>query len=231
MNDCLVSFSSKGRDDYNIKLLTLLDSCIEHWRGDYLIYSPDHNLNEYRGIKINKGLPEPKNTLSLPHSEMPYQFKYALIQQAREMGYERIVWLDTSFTLVKDITPLFKGVTVFDNLGHPLRNYISDQAMTILGVDENELNNINQIWGGAMFFDFTENGTDLIFKRILEHSLNGSFKDGTSERGEFIAHRHDQAVLSVLLHDKSNIHDYGKIKIKQHYTSGEYGNDCYLVYG
>ncbi len=229
--DCLVSFSSNGREDYNKGLLRLLDSSIEHWKGDYLIYSTDHELDEYKGIKINKGLPAPKEIKSFSHAEMPYQFKIALIQQAKEMGYERIVWLDSSMVIKKDITDLFSdtGISVFHNLGHPLWKYMSDSALAKLGLLEAALYDIEQIWGGALFFDFRKKNAIAVFEKIKEFSVNGSFSNGGSSRLGFIAHRHDQAVMSVLVHGKCDMYPYGTIVCPPHDLTLEYGSDFYLT--
>ena len=90
--NCIVSFASNGRNDYRKWLLNLLDSCVEHWGGDYLIYSPDHWLNNYKGIEIKNVTPTNVNYFPFyEHSEMPYQFKIAIIEQARQMGYEKII--------------------------------------------------------------------------------------------------------------------------------------------
>lgn len=231
MKDCLVSFSSKGREDYNAGMLRLIDSAAKHWKGDVLVYSPDHELGDYKGVKIHEGWPEPVSISSFKHEEMPYQFKIALIQQARELGYDRIVWLDSSMVIKKDIRPLFgpTGIGVFDNLGHPLYKYISDDAMKLLGVNEAEIKPMNQIWGGALFFDFSKKNACDVFDKIIWHSQSGAFKDGPSEREGFVAHRHDQAVMSVLVHSKCDLYEYGKIKCPPHDTTGEYGDDVYLV--
>lgn len=233
MKSCLVSFSSKGREDYNKKLLKLLGSAVEHWKGDYLIYSPDHELSEYKGITIHKGWPKPQLFASYTHDEMPYQFKMALIQQAIELGYERIVWLDTSMQLAQDITPLFRdtGVSVFHNLGHDLYKYMSDDAQISLGIADHMLMEIPQIWGGALLFDFTKPNAIEVLETIKEYSINGSFKNGTSQRAEFIAHRHDQAVMSVLVYEKSDMFPYGTIVSKEHARTKEYGDNYFIIYG
>lgn len=241
-NPLLVSFSSRGREDYNQKSLRLIDSAKQHWQGDMLFYSPDHYKSNYEGTLIYPGWPKPKQIVSFTHSEMPYQFKIALIQEAIEKGYTRIAWLDSGMIIQKDLSPLFnpqsvykwmihknKGVTVFHNLGHDLYKYISDDAVYKLGITELELQTIPQIWGGALFFDFTKKNARDVFEKIKEFSINGSFKEGGSTRTGFIAHRHDQAVMSVLMHGKCNILPYGKIKCPPHDTTGEYGDDCYLV--
>ena len=227
---CLVSFSSKGREDYNKKLLNLLDSAIEHWDGDYLIYSPDHELDLYKGITIHKGYPP----LSRTHEENPYEFKFRAIMEAVRLGYEKIVWLDTSMTLAADITGLFlpqHGITVFHNLGHPLPYYISDNAIDILGITSDDLEAIPQIWGGALFFDFSVANTNQMFFEIICAIDKGALKDGGSKRVGFIAHRHDQAVMSVILYTRCTMLDYGYIVSKEHARTKEYGDNYYIIYG
>lgn len=245
MKDVIVSFATKGRENYCGMLLRLIDSCKQHWPGDLLIYSPDHDLNEYKGVTIHKKWPDPEGIKSYTHAEMPYQFKTALIQKAIELGYERIIWLDSSMQLKKDLTPLLNnsktGVVTFHNLGHPVYKYLSDEALEMLDVSEESINDIDQIWGGAFMLDFTKPYTHRFFTVLKAFSVNGSFKNGTSKRAGFIAHRHDQSVMSVLLskgllmvtyywrYDYSDMLPYGQILCPPHDTSGEYGTDPYLV--
>lgn len=240
MKDVICSFASKGREDYRKSLLRLIDSVKEHWSGDMLVYSPDHWLDEYKGVKIRKGWPQPKGIKSLTHAEMPYQFKTALIQEALEMGYQRIIWLDSSMQLKKDLTPLFNGIggmTFFENLGHPTWKYISDHALDMLRSDGfmndgstwQDIKQVPQIWGGAFALDFTKNAWSF-FSNLIKYSLNGSFKEGGSTRVGFITHRHDQAVMSVLLNEALfTMLPYGKILCPPHDRTGEYGNDPYLI--
>lgn len=239
MKDVICSFASGGREPYNKMLLRLIDSVKEHWSGDMLVYSPDHWLDEYKGVKIRKGWPQPKGIKSLTHSEMPYQFKTALIQEALEMGYERIIWLDSSMQLKKDLTPLFdsySGMTVFENLGHPTWKYLSDNAYGKLRdrqffySDFVDIYKIPQIWGGAFALDFNNSYVkNHFFEWLKEFSINGSFLDGPSNRTDFVTHRHDQAVMSVLLYNKCRMLPYGQILCPPHDRTGEYGNDPYLV--
>lgn len=248
--DVICSFSSKGRDDYNRLLLRLIDSVKEHWKGDMLVYSPDHSLSEYKGVTIHKGWPQPKGVKSFTHAEMPYQFKTAIIQEAVERGYERIIWLDSSMQLKKDLTPLFDsitGVTTFENLGHPTWKYLSDSAAELLRVPSEEwLLSVPQIWGGAFALNFSKEYARRWFEELKIASVNGSFKDGPSKRVEFVAHRHDQAVMSVMLgyeihlkfdgqdqknlkYDYKDMLPYGQILCPPHDKTGEYGTDPYLV--
>lgn len=234
MKDVIVSFSTKGRENYNGMLLRLIDSCLEHWKGDLLIYSPDHELSEYKGVTIHKGWPDPVGIKSYTHAEMPYQFKTALIQKAVELGYERIIWLDSSMQVKKDLSPLFEavsGITVFENLGHPTYKYLSDNAYILLEdyLHDYDLQQIPQVWGGAFALNFTRGFAPIAFEELKRFSTNGSFKEAGSTRSGFVAHRHDQSVMSVLFFNKCNMLPYGQILCPPHDKTGEYGTDPYLV--
>jgi hypothetical protein len=168
---------------------------------------------------------------------MPYQFKTALIQEAIEKGYQRIIWLDSSMQLKKDLTPLFDSpITVFHNLGHPTWKYISTNAMILLGhvlypeFEFSDLQLIEQIWGGAFALDLTKDDAKGFFNDLKEYSVNGSFENGGSVIPGFIAHRHDQSVMSVLLTNwKHTMLPYGQILCPPHDRTGEYGTNPYLV--
>lgn len=245
MKDVIVSFATKGRENYQGMLLRLIDSCKEHWPGDLLIYSPDHDLWMYRDVQIHHSWPDPEGIQSFHHKDMPYQFKTALIQKAIELGYERIIWLDSSMQLKKDLTPLLDnsktGVVTFHNLGHPVHKYLSDEAMDLLGLDDELVHEKPQIWGGAFTIDLTKPYARIFFTILKEFSTNGSFKNAPSRREGFVAHRHDQSVMSCLLqfgltintarwdYDYSDMLPYGQILCPPHDTTGEYGTDPYLV--
>jgi len=166
------------------------------------------------------------------HNDVPYFFKFTMIQLAREKGYTEIYWLDSSLVLHKDITGLASPIMAFDNLGHPLSKYISDQAVVNLNCIT-YLSDIKQIWGGAIAFNFEHPITLVIYKEILEQVELGSFNEGTSNRNEFVAHRHDQAVMSVIFHQhKIYLLPYGNIVINAHSLPPyEYGQDFYIIYG
>ena len=218
----IVSYASKGRADYNIGQQKLYESILEHWDGDYWLHSKERD-----GI-----LADPLLFKHREHNDVPYFFKFTMIQLAREKGYTEIYWLDSSFVLHKDITGLASPIMAFDNLGHPLSKYISDQAVANLNCNT-YLADIKQIWGGAIGFNFEHPITLVIYKEILEQVELGSFNEGTSNRNEFVAHRHDQAVMSVIFHQhKIYLLPYGNIVIKAHSLPPyEYGQDFYIIYG
>lgn len=211
----LLSLAINGRENYVEKSINLEKSIAELWRYDTRLYKAYPNY-------------------VTPNDVIPYKFKYDLIKQARADGYTRVIWLDSSIRVASEITSLFpeSGIIAFHNLGHPLWKYISDKAMANLNVGNAEVERIPQTWGGALGFDFTKDKACEIFEEICKHSMNGSFETAGSRRKGFIAHRHDQAVISVILHQhKIKLLDYGEIVTAEHARSGEYGNSFKLVYG
>lgn len=217
----IVSYSSRGREDYNAQQLRLHESILEHWDGDYWLHSKERDGT----------LTDPLLFKHREHNDVPYFFKFTMIQTAREQGYTEIYWLDSSLVLHKDITGLASPIMAFHNLGHKLSKYISDEAVVNLNCNT-YLSDIKQIWGGAIAFNFEHPITLVIFNKILEQAQMGSFNEGTSTRKEFVAHRHDQSVMSVLFHDhKIHLLPYGNIVTSPHHLPPyEYGEDYYLIH-
>lgn len=222
---CIISFFSKGREDYHSAIKRMIDSVLDFPLDvDLLIYSPDADFDEYRGVKINKGYPPGCSE----HSEVPYQFKPYLFKLAREQGYEVIIWLDSTMQILRDPTKLIRyaetnGFTVSDNLGHLLKNYMSDDCMEQLGVKT--LDGVPQIICGSIIFDVTKDHVNRILDEWIKISDDGiSFqgKSGSTREG-FVAHRHDQAVLSYLLwKNKVEFLPYGFSSYPPLHESGKY---------
>ena len=213
----LISLAVNGRENYVDKSENLERSIAKEWVWDTRLYKayPDY---------------------CTPNSVIPYKFKYDLIKQARSDGYKQIYWLDSSIRLANGpgFANLFpeSGIIAFDNLGHPLWKYISDKAAANLNVSDSELKMIPQTWGGALGFDFTKDKACEIFEEICKHSMNGSFETNGSRRTGFVSHRHDQAVISVILwKHKIKLLPYGEIVSAEHAKSGEHGTNFKLVYG
>jgi hypothetical protein len=197
----LITLAIDGREKYTEKLIGLQHS-LNLWPYDTRLY---------------KSYP----AYCTPNDVIPYKFKFDLIQQARKDGYNRVIWLDSSIRLVGDVCSMFgdEGIIAFHNLGHPLDKYISDKAQAILNVNDNQLKTIPQTWGGAIGFDFTKDKACEIFEEILAHSLDGCFETNGSRRQGFVAHRHDQAVMSVVFwKHKYKLIPYGFIAAKDGVT-------------
>lgn len=234
----LVSVASHGREDYRKAQLKLIRSAVEiGWGGDYLMRCVDGYCDEYMGVKIELGswpITEYYG-VSAQQKDVPYQFKPFAIQEARDRGYKKILWCDSSIRIVKDPAPLFelaaeRGIVAFDNLGFPLKDWICDWAMDQLKLSVEELEPMPQIMACCILFDFNNPVTAEIFDRWVIGSLNNSFYYNTSTRKNFRASRHDQAYLSCLMNQAViEFLPYGVLVYPPHDTTGEYGLDFFFV--
>src|SRR5882762_6815111 len=198
MKECIVSFSSSGREMYNKAILRLIRTFKETgYDGDFLLRSTDSYVDEYLGVKILLGsLPiTEKYGKSYNMEEVNYGFKLFLIWEAYELGF-------------------------------PLKNWVSDFALERSGVSEMHLENMNQVMCCAVFFDFDHPSTIDIFEEWMKMCLDGvsfNMKNGSVRPG-FLGHRGDQPCLSLIL-GKRNIPllPYGTLCYEPHDVTKEYG--------
>lgn len=226
MNPVIVCVATEPRFQKNMERLKA--SLVEHWPYDSILFTD---------------WPKPVGIESYTQSEMPYQFKVAAIQQAIEAGYSQIIWLDSVMQLLKNPLPLLEksesGLVFFHNLGHPLKNYISDDAVDLINKSRQpchsfgfkDLDNYEQVWGGAFMMNIIKFPAIAFWEDLKSYSINGAFKNGGSSRPGFVAHRHDQAIMSVLSKDYgATLLPYGYIISKEHLATAEYGKDNYILY-
>lgn len=220
---CLISFSSKGREDYNAALLRNIKYANRFFSGDMLYYSLDADGNTLAGTEVRRGLPNGCPT----HKEVPYGFKPWLFKEAYDLGYRKILWMDSTICMVRNPKAIFDrmsrdGYVAFHNIGHDLKHYISDAAVESTGIQLNE--NPYQIMACVVGFDLDHPAGLELFNKWFELAQDGkSFQNNGSFRHEFKTHRHDQAVLSALLWKMNgNLLPYGRLVYQPHDTNGEY---------
>lgn len=221
---CIISFSSHGRENYNEKILRLIESVKAiNYETDWLIYSPDHPLEEYMGVKINKGYPPGCD----PHSVTPYHFKPKLFELARKMGYQQVLWCDSTIQVIRHPQTIMdfigtNGIAVWDNPGHTLVHYINDTALHELRSQPNDLQGYGQIMACVIGIDFDHQHAKHIFD-LWNGFAQSCFPDDETNRPGFRVHRHDQAVLSFLccLYKVSFI-PYGTLCYSPLHESGKY---------
>jgi hypothetical protein len=210
---CLISYAKNGRENYEKALDRNRTEAIKYYGGDFL-YAKD---SLPPGCK--------------PHSEVPYAFKPYLFAESIKQGYNQVLWLDSTICVNADLEPIFKvmkerGVVAFHNPGHELRKYISDKAIMNTGVNIND--NPAQIMACVVGFDLEHPMGKKIFNEWMQLANDGSsFQENGSIRPEFIAHRHDQACLSALLHiNDVKLLPYGNLVYEAH----ENGYDDKIAY-
>jgi len=235
----LVSFFNHSRENYNKAALGLIRSFVEiGWDGDYMLRSSDGYIDEYLGVKITNGsYPITKEYgLCYNQAEAPYLFKPYMIQEAFEAGYNKIIWCDSTMRVKKDLKPLWdiaaqRGIVAFDNIGHPLRFWISDVAREHLRITEHQLSAMPQIMACCILFDFSHWLTKHLFGEWITLGRGGAcFQNYGSMREGFRGHRHDQAILSgILAKNGIPLEPYGKLVYPPHDIDLLYGDDIFFV--
>ncbi len=248
MKKCIVSFAAHGRENYNKALLRLIDSAKPHWDGDYMLYSKDGYADKWSDIPIELGngsMPSCSLGIAEPHNIVPYQFKLVMIQKARDAGYDQILYIDSTIRLLKNPQPLLdqankQGVVAFENLGHPLANWITDQALSQLGCGEPSswseeelgwLRKMPQVMACALIWDFTHPLASIVFEDWWKRSRDGiTFMEGSSIRPEFKSSRHDQSCISFILNQRGiKFNPYGNLVYPPNDTDHTFGDDIYFV--
>ena len=219
----IVNFSSKGRENYIAGSQRLLDSMnLAGVDADLLICSPD-SLPKSEDIEDNGRIVYLRNRMPTtkefgecpPHSTHPYAFKSFIIQEARDMGYEKIMWADSSCVFLKDAEPYWHlaseiGVVTLDNPGCPEATWTADDCLEHMGCDPEFAKTFFEIDAYMMIFDFTSltvNHPDsklishALFEQYFNHSMDGICCKGErgSTRPDFRAHRHDQSIISYFI--------------------------------
>jgi hypothetical protein len=239
MSKCIVSFSSFGRENYPKAQLRLIRSIKDAgWDGKIIMQSLDGYVDEYLGVKIELGkYPcSQKYNLQNNHSEIPYAFKPEIIQVAIERGADQVIWCDSTILLEKHPVVCLAwaekyGVAAFENLGHPLKKYVSDVCLEMQNITEEELDKIPQIMACCIIFDFTNENGVRAFEEWVKASRDGvSFQNYGSEREGFVTHKHDQSVISLILWKLGiPLLPYGTLVYHPHNETGEYGHGYEFV--
>jgi len=213
MNDkgrLVVNFASIGRENYLIGSQRLLETMeAANVDADLLICSPDLPTSttvEENGriVCLRKRMPISKEFGECPtHKEAPYAFKTFIIQEARDMGYTKILWADSSCVFLKDVETYWNladetGVVLLDNPGCPEATWTADDCLEHMGCDPEFAKTFFEIDAFMMLFNFDYRVTNILFDKYFLHSRDGICLKGErgSKRLEFKAHRHDQSIVS-----------------------------------
>jgi len=228
----ICNFASKGREVYLKGSQRLLDSMnLAGIDADLLVCSPD-SLPESQDVEDNGRTIYLRNRMPTtkefgecpPHTTHPYAFKSYIIQEARDMGYEKVMWADSSCVFLKDAEPYWHlaseiGVVTLDNPGCPEATWTADDCLEHMGCDPEFAKTFFEIDAYMIIFDFSVPSADpllwerfgytpsqgpiahQLFTKYFEHSRDGICCIGArgSTRPDFRAHRHDQSIISYFI--------------------------------
>ncbi|KKB96874.1 hypothetical protein SZ25_00032 [Candidatus Arcanobacter lacustris] len=137
-----------------------------------------------------------------------------------------ILYLDGDLQLKKDISPLVELFSKYDRIlfynFHTNLPYTKKDAYIFMGVDPEIYKNYTQLEAGYVFIKNNEKNREFVKKWIEYASDERIVTDMKSVNGDeyddFIAHRHEQAILSLLNVKDNNKYSY----ILEHKKSSEY---------
>jgi hypothetical protein len=129
--------------------------------------------------------------LKLAH--VPFAFKPCFFREAQRLGYQRVLWLDTSILPHVSLNRIFdeieeKGYFVIRN-GHKVGPYMNEQAANRLGVTLEECSNIISCQAGILGLDLSKTS------QIL-----ADWHAAARDSGAFFSPRSDQNALSIIFY-------------------------------
>lgn len=195
MNEnCIISFANDNRQRNYIKSLARLSESLRYnFDGDFLSWIGENTL----------GAP--------PHHENPYAFKVYAFRKAKDMGYKRVLWLDSSAFAIKNVQPCFDEIEetgfLFQDAGFFASQYINDKALFYFGLTREEAREIRLIGNAGMLgLNFEMELPNSFLYQWEEAMLAGIFKGKwdnlnktESESEECLGHRHDM-ISGIILH-------------------------------
>lgn len=92
-----------------------------------------------------------------PHQELPYAFKLFAIEQARDAGYDRILWFDAGVDVRRPLDPILKLIEERSVLlvadDDALALHCSDECLTYFGRDREWAKTVKLTGGGIIGLD------------------------------------------------------------------------------
>jgi hypothetical protein len=167
---------------------------------------------------------------SKSHSESMYGFKVWAFKYAFEQGYDSVIWIDSPVLLEKDISFLF-DVLEADKNGEfsisddpKLYMYSSEKTINYFKLTRQEIKDKKWDLNYGQIYGFTKDSETLkklafceslgLFSTQAEHQYDHDNNSYKLFNGEYVSHRHDECLLSMIIqsegrvmHNASIIHD------------------------
>jgi hypothetical protein len=138
---------------------------------------------------------------SKSHKESLYGFKVHAVRWAFNMGYKRIIWLDTACILQHPVDYWFNlnlpVVAAKDD--NALSKTICDKAMNYYG--NPDIEGMNLVGGSAYVFDFNHPDCQKIYDHWAKAEADGIFGSQHEQSSGLInRHRNDESCMSMALY-------------------------------
>jgi glycosyltransferase involved in cell wall biosynthesis len=145
------------------------------------------------------------------HEQMPYAFKLRAFDLAREQGFKKILWLDSSAYALAHPWPLFRKM---DERGYyfwtshdSCAPWCNDRSLDYFGFTREQARGIPMLAGGCIGLHVDSDKAQAFYAMWKQAMADGIFP-GPWRRGpadpeppEYRGHRHDQTAASLAAHE------------------------------
>lgn len=132
---------------------------------------------------------------SLVLAHVPYAFKVCFFQEAKRLGYRRVLWLDSSIRPVQSLDSVFHTISKRGYLWYPsgtkLAAYCNREVMEWFGYAPEKAREIDSVAAGLVGLSFEHSMGNLILDRWME---------AAKAETPFYSPRCDQNALSLIAH-------------------------------
>lgn len=132
---------------------------------------------------------------SLLLAHVPYAFKLCMFKEVFSYGYKKILWLDSSFTPLQNLSSIFK---IIEEKGYLIvsdpnkfSNYINEKVLEYFNLSLDDSNHVDAIAAGIIGFDFTNENARKIFD---------TWNTAAWELDGFLSSRPEQNALAAVLY-------------------------------
>ncbi len=147
------------------------------------------------------------------HQQSPYAFKYFALEHARSNAHRFGWWLDSSLVMVGGHDRILShtlahGIYLSRFRSYTVGQYTSDEALEKLKVSRDEAMTIPMVDANTILLDFNHPAARELLTAMLELAQQPGLFAGPwtnednaiSKDPRVLGHRHDQSVLSVIVH-------------------------------
>lgn len=142
------------------------------------------------------------------NTECPYNIKASVLEKAIELGYKRILWLDSSVWCVQYPMGLWDIINhegyYFWRSGYNCAQVCSDKCLEYFGVDRDTAEKYQDCSTSMFGLNMDNPEAQEFARRWIQSAKDGQFEgsrfhDNQSEDPRFIAHRQDQSCASMII--------------------------------
>lgn len=141
-----------------------------------------------------------------PFNESMYGFKPWTVKIARDSGYKKIFWIDST-TVIQDkldyynqCTAEYGGVLAVQD-DNKLTGFCSNRALSYTGYTREDLKSMHLVGGSLYYFDFNYPTCEKVFNDWFKSEQDGMFGSMREQCGEQLqGHRSDETMMSLFLY-------------------------------